>query len=118
MSLITSITDSTLSLIGEGIATRMFRPLGDVVSFSFSSEKKEVAIGIKLTGDREVTEIRLGRYYVTEADGVLKIRFNEIVTTTAWLTEVGEKFFRGRTMDVPPELAIEVKAIFGEPEES
>ena len=110
--------DSTLSLIGEGIATRLLRPLGKVVSFSFSSGRKEVTIGIRLRGEQEVTEMRLGQYYVSEDDGVLKIRFDEIVTTTAWLTEAAEKSFRGRALVVPPELALEAKALFGEPEKS
>ncbi len=118
MSLISDIADSTISLIGTGIVKRMLHSIGAVQSFSFDSRKKEVAVTIILRDEEEPTEIRLCRYRVTEPDGVLKIRFEKIVTSKAWLTAAAEKFFIGRDLDVPEHFVMEVKAIFGEPHKS
>jgi hypothetical protein len=118
VSLISDIADSTISLIGTGIVKRMLHSLGDVQSFSFNSHKKEVGIHIILKGEEETTEIRLCHYRVTEPDGVLQIRFEKIETSKEWLTAAGEKFIAGRDLDVPPQYAMEVKAIFGDPRKS
>jgi hypothetical protein len=114
MSLISSITDSTISIIGKGIAKRMLHTIGDVTFFSYDSLRREVVLHITFIGEEDSTSIVLGDYVMKEAGGIVQLRFDRITTSTEWLNAAAEKFFRGRYLEVPEKFALEVKAIFGD----
>ncbi|MGE5315055.1 MAG: hypothetical protein ACM3Q4_10205 [Acidobacteriota bacterium] len=113
MTLIASIADSTITVIGKGIAKRVLHPMGDVTAFTYSSVKHEVTIEITLLGEEESTTILLGDYSVREEGGITQLKFERIDTSKPWLNAAADRFFRGRYMDVPAAFAAEVKAIFG-----
>ncbi len=102
-------------MFGTGVVKRMLHALGDVTAFTFISEKKEIAIEIVLKGESEPTTLRLCHYRLTEEDGILKVRFDKIVSSKEWMTAAGEQYFNGRNLDVPKEYTLEVRALFGEP---
>jgi hypothetical protein len=114
MSLITSITDSTITIIGKGIAKRMLHTIGDITFFSFDSVRREVVLHITFIGEDDSTSIVLGDYAMKETGGIVQLRFDRITTSKEWLNAAAEKFFKGRYLDVPEQFALEVKAIFGD----
>lgn len=116
VSLISSIADSTISLVGTGIVKRLLHEVGDVTVFSFMSEERTLSIGIILKGEAETTTITLCGYHLSERDGCLWIRFDEIITTKPWLTAVGEQFYKGYDVHVPKQFELEARMVFGDPD--
>jgi len=109
--MIRRIKDTALSKGLRAAINRQIKEYGHMLKLDLDSQKKSISVQLMLEGEKEVLDIEVGRYELSEENGKYTLRLYNIRTSRSWMNTVAASYLEGRAFNIPSEYAKLLKVV-------
>ena len=78
---------------------------GKIVQCTIDSTTKSIGLTLWLKGEKEPLDVRIGRYELTNKDGLSSVTLYDISTSRKWIDVVAKEYIEGKPFAIPPHIA-------------